>query len=70
MPSAGVQAQMPQITDSIPIYHHEGVPKLLQMLVQTFISLEGYKEKGIFRLASDADEKNRMRAALGMVCDQ
>ena len=55
------------LSDVMPFHHHDGIPKILLMLVQAFVDCEAYKEQGIFRLAADTDDRKSMRNELGVV---
>lgn len=55
------------LSDAMPFHHHDGIPRILLILVNAFVDCEAYKERGIFRLAADNDERLSVRNELGVV---
>ena len=55
------------LMDVMPLHHHDGIPKLLLVIVQSFVDREAYKEEGIFRISAEADRKRKLQTELGLV---
>ena len=54
------------LMDIMPLHRH-GIPKLLLVIVQSFVDREAYKEEGIFRISAEADRKRKLLTELGLV---
>ena len=55
------------LMDIMPLHRHDGIPKLLLVIVQSFVDREAYKEEGIFRISAEADRKRKLLTELGLV---
>ncbi|KAK8807993.1 hypothetical protein WA588_006478, partial [Blastocystis sp. NMH] len=54
------------LMDIMPLHRHDGIPKLLLVIVQSFVDREAYKEEGIFRISAEADRKRKLLTELGL----
>ena len=55
------------LMDIMPFHHHDGIPKLLLIIVQSFVDREAYKEEGIFRISAESDREKKLLTELGLV---
>lgn len=60
--------QEPVIVNDLMEYsYHPEIPRLIQILCKQLINLEGYRERGIFRISPSKDEATQLRSELSVV---